>query len=81
MAETTVTNGRDRPVTGATVPGMGADQASQLVELLQERLCSLIDLHLTLKHVHWNVVGVSFIAIHEMLDPQVTAVQRMTDLR
>lgn len=64
---------------GATVPGMDADSSAELVDILQERLGCLIDLQLTLKHVHWNVVGVSFIAVHEMLDPQVAAVQSMTD--
>ena len=36
---------------------------------------ALIDLGLTLKHVHWNVVGPAFIGVHQMLDPQVEAVQ------
>ncbi len=62
-----------------TVPGMTVDEAGTINELLQERLVSLIDLALTLKHVHWNVVGPNFIAVHEMLDPQVDAIRLMVD--
>src|SRR6185437_14823979 len=47
--------------------------------LLQERLNALNDLALTLKHIHWNVVGPNFIAVHTMLDPQVEAVRAMVD--
>ena len=62
-----------------TVPGLDAAKAEQVIETLQQRLTALIDLHLTLKHVHWNVVGPTFIGVHEMLDPQVDAVRLMTD--
>ncbi len=62
-----------------TVPGLDAEAAAALTASLQERLTALTDLHLTLKHVHWNVVGPHFIAVHEMLDPQVDAVRDMTD--
>ena len=62
-----------------TVPGMTQDDASGVVEALAQRLASLLDLSLTLKHVHWNVVGKDFIAVHEMLDPQVDAVRAMVD--
>jgi Ferritin-like domain len=62
-----------------TVPGMKDDSAETIVALLQERLNSLNDLALTLKHVHWNVVGPNFIAVHTMLDPQVEAVRGMVD--
>ncbi|WP_380166169.1 Dps family protein [Jannaschia sp. R86511] len=64
---------------GYTVPGMDEAQAAGLTAVLQERLTALTDLHLTLKHVHWNVVGPHFIAVHEMLDPQVEDVRAMTD--
>jgi len=62
-----------------TVPGMKNDQADQVVAILQDRLNSLNDLALTLKHVHWNVVGPNFIAVHTMLDPQVDAARAMAD--
>jgi starvation-inducible DNA-binding protein len=63
----------------STVPGLPDDASAEAIEIMQRRLVSLIDLQLTLKHVHWNVVGMNFIAIHEMLDPQVDAVRAMTD--
>lgn len=62
-----------------TVPTLTTDEGAQTAAVLQERLHSLNDLHLTLKHVHWNVVGPSFIAVHEMLDPQVDGVRLMVD--
>ena len=62
-----------------TVPNLSEDTSSRVVELLQERLVATLDLHLTLKHVHWNVVGMNFIAVHEMLDPQVDKVREMSD--
>jgi starvation-inducible DNA-binding protein len=62
-----------------TVPGMAEEDARKVVATLQHRLTSLIDLQLTLKHIHWNVVGPNFIGVHEMLDPQVDAVREMTD--
>ncbi|MBA3248767.1 MAG: DNA starvation/stationary phase protection protein [Geodermatophilaceae bacterium] len=51
----------------------------EVARLLQDRLNALTDLHLTLKHIHWNVVGPHFIAVHEMLDPQVDAIRLMAD--
>lgn len=62
-----------------TVPGMKTDTAEQVIGLLQDRLNALNDLALTLKHVHWNVTGPNFIAVHTMLDPQVESVRLMAD--
>src|ERR1700683_3465049 len=62
-----------------TVPGMKSDAAERVIKLLQDRLNSLNDLALPLKHIHWNVVGPDFIAVHTMLDPQVDAVRAMVD--
>lgn len=62
-----------------TTPGLDEATAQQVVELLQGRLHACNDLHLTLKHVHWNVVGPHFIAVHEMIDPQVDTVRGFAD--
>jgi len=62
-----------------TVPGMTPEQGGDVIQVLRKRLHALNDLALTLKHVHWNVVGPHFIAVHEMLDPQVDAVREMVD--
>src|SRR5690242_8286218 len=62
-----------------TVPGIEREAAGRLIDVLRLRLHALNDLHLTLKHIHWNVVGPHFIAVHEMLDPQVDRVRDMAD--
>ncbi|MGX7680602.1 Dps family protein [Jatrophihabitans sp. DSM 45814] len=68
-----------KPNPQFTVPGISPSDASEIITLLQDRLNALNDLGLTLKHVHWNVVGPHFIAVHTMLDPQVDAVRLMAD--
>lgn len=62
-----------------TIPGLTTAEGEKLGGILQARLNALIDLHLTLKHVHWNVVGPHFIAVHEMIDPHVDEVIAMVD--
>lgn len=62
-----------------TIPGISAKDAREIIALLQDRLNALNDLALTLKHIHWNVVGPNFIGVHTMLDPQVDAVREMVD--
>src|SRR3954468_4175270 len=62
-----------------TVPGMTDKEGREVAELLQKQLSTYNDLHLTLKHVHWNVVGPNFIGVHEMIDPQVELVRGYAD--
>jgi len=62
-----------------TVPSLTVEDGAKVAEVLQQRLHALNDLALTLKHIHWNVTGPHFIAVHEMIDPQVDAVRAMVD--
>ena len=64
---------------GFTIPGMSEKDGREVAELLQKQLSTYNDLHLTLKHVHWNVVGPNFIGVHEMIDPQVELVRGYAD--
>ena len=52
-----------------TAPGLTLDEGKEISEVLQARLHDLNELHLSLKHAHWNVTGPDFIAVHEMIDP------------
>ena len=70
---------RSMPSNRYTVPGLDTEAGQRVATLLQQRLVALIDLQLTLKHVHWNVVGPTFIGVHEMLDPHVDGVRKMVD--
>lgn len=76
MATKTHSSTSDAP---QTVPGLETEVGQEIARVLQARLHELNDLHLTLKHAHWNVVGPRFIGVHEMLDPQVDAVRLMVD--
>lgn len=62
-----------------TVPGIPETDAKKLIDELQARLTDYNDLHLILKHAHWNVTGPNFIAVHEMIDPQVELVRGYAD--
>lgn len=62
-----------------TPAGLSVESAAEVTVALQDRLVGLVDLALTLKHIHWNVVGAGFIAVHEMLDEHVAAIRAMSD--
>jgi starvation-inducible DNA-binding protein len=72
------------PVTSSrnatfTAPTLELDEGTVVAAALQARLVSIADLALTLKHVHWNVVGPNFMSVHRMLDPQHAGVEAMVD--
>lgn len=74
---TNATMPRTEPHT--SVPGLDSDAASSVIAQLETRLAGLLDFQLVLKHIHWNVVGPNFIAVHEMLDDHVETARDMTD--
>jgi starvation-inducible DNA-binding protein len=70
---------KELSMTAFTIPGLSDKQGAEVAEILQKALSRYNDLHLTLKHVHWNVVGPNFIGVHEMIDPQVDLVRGYAD--
>lgn len=62
-----------------TVPGIAVETGHTIADALQDRLYSLNELALILKHAHWNVTGSQFIAVHEMLDSQTDEVRDFVD--
>ena len=52
----------------------------QMIGLLNSRLADSLDLKSQAKQAHWNVKGMSFIALHELFDQVATEVEAFTDL-
>jgi starvation-inducible DNA-binding protein len=75
----TIDIAKELSMTAFTIPGLSNKQGAEVAEILQKALSRYNDLHLTLKHVHWNVVGPNFIGVHEMIDPQVELVRGYAD--
>jgi starvation-inducible DNA-binding protein len=51
-----------------------------MVELLNHRLASAIDLQLQAKHAHWNVRGPHFYALHKLFDEVAEQAEEISDL-
>lgn len=74
-------NQKDNGFQGTMMPaGLEREDARLAAETMQEQVTAMLDLSMTLKHVHWNVVGPGFLAIHEMLDDHVEKVRKMADV-
>lgn len=63
--------------TKIDIPGQAREE---LVGLLNRRLADASDLKSQAKQAHWNVKGMSFIALHELFDRVATAAEAHTDL-
>ncbi|MCH9277271.1 DNA starvation/stationary phase protection protein [Bifidobacterium amazonense] len=61
------------------VPGLDEATSEKAIAILQNRLSQEQEAALVLKHAHWNVTGPNFIAVHEMLDPEVESVLAQAD--
>ena len=53
---------------------------STVIDILNARLADAIDLALLTKQAHWNLKGLQFIGVHEMLDLFRTAIDTHTDI-
>jgi starvation-inducible DNA-binding protein len=53
---------------------------SAVIDILNARLADAIDLALIVKQAHWNLKGIQFIAVHEMLDLFRTAIDEHVDI-
>jgi starvation-inducible DNA-binding protein len=51
------------------------DTREKMIEILNARLADSIDLKSQAKQAHWNVKGMSFIALHELFDQVATEVE------
>lgn len=59
---------------------ISGDKREKLITMLNARLADASDLKSQAKQAHWNVKGMSFIALHELFDQIATAVEGHIDL-
>jgi len=64
------------PFTRTILEGSDNDQTAHL---LQESLADMVDLSLTLKQAHWNVVGKNFRSVHLQLDEILESTRTASD--
>ncbi|MEO6588335.1 MAG: DNA starvation/stationary phase protection protein Dps [Pyrinomonadaceae bacterium] len=59
---------------------LSKDKREKLIEILNIRLADAADLKSQAKQAHWNVKGMSFIALHELFDQVATNVEGYIDM-
>ncbi len=52
----------------ATKNDLPSNAKTAVIEMLNARIADTIDLALATKQAHWNLKGMNFIAVHELLD-------------
>ncbi|GIU81233.1 MAG: DNA starvation/stationary phase protection protein Dps [Acidobacteria bacterium] len=55
------------------------EKREKVIEILNQRLADAIDLRSQAKQAHWNVKGMSFIALHELFDQVATEIETHVD--
>ncbi len=55
------------------------EKREKVIEILNQRLADAIDLKSQAKQAHWNVKGMSFIALHELFDQVATEIETHVD--
>jgi starvation-inducible DNA-binding protein len=58
---------------------LSKEKREKVIEILNQRLADAIDLKSQAKQAHWNVKGMSFIALHELFDQVATEVETHVD--
>ena len=62
------------------VPFLKENARTEMIELLNARLADTIDLSNAVKQAHWNIKGVGFIGVHELLDDVADHLREGLDL-
>ena len=52
----------------------------EIIALLNKSLASTTDLYIQLKQAHWNIKGMEFIGVHELLDEIAEEVEDQVDI-
>ncbi len=55
------------------------DKREELVSLINQQLADTIDLFTQTKQAHWNVKGLDFFQVHELLDDLAKTVRKQSD--
>lgn len=67
------------PKTYLTRNDLPADVRGPMIDLLNQQLANLFDLHSQTKHAHWNVKGPQFIGLHKLFDELAEVVEEQAD--